>query len=80
MKKKAQAKRVSQFPEGWDEARCQGVIDHYENTSDEDLAAEDDAAFKEEGQTVMVIPTSIVERVRAIIAKEAAKRKRAKAA
>jgi hypothetical protein len=32
------------FPPGWDEARVQRVIDHYENMSDDEMVAEDEAA------------------------------------
>lgn len=34
------------FPIGWDEARVQRLIDHYENMSDDDMIAEDEAAHK----------------------------------
>jgi hypothetical protein len=34
------------FPAGWDEARVQRLIDHYESMSDDALIAEDEAAHK----------------------------------
>jgi hypothetical protein len=36
---------MSEFPAGWDEARVQGILDHYENQTDEEAAAEDEAAL-----------------------------------
>lgn len=32
------------FPPGWDKARVKRLIDHYENMSDEEMIAEDEAA------------------------------------
>jgi hypothetical protein len=34
------------FPEGWDEARVQRLINHYETMSDDEMIAEDQAAHK----------------------------------
>ena len=34
------------FPSGWDEARVQRLIDHYENMSDDEMIAEDEAAHE----------------------------------
>jgi hypothetical protein len=38
------------FPSGWDEARVKRLIDHYENMSDDEIIAEDEAACHAEGQ------------------------------
>ena len=38
--------RKQKYPPGWDEARVQRVIDHYENMSEDELLAEDEAARK----------------------------------
>lgn len=58
-----------QFPPGWDEARVQRVLAHYESQSEEAAVAEDEAAFEEAGQTVMEVPTELVPAIREIIAK-----------
>lgn len=42
MKKKAE----NQFPAGWDEARVRSVIDHYENQTEDEAVAEDEAALR----------------------------------
>lgn len=36
-------KRKNQFPPGWDERRVREILDHYENQTDEEAAAEDEA-------------------------------------
>ncbi len=58
------------FPPGWDQARVQRLIDHYENMSDEELTAEDEAAQETEGQTLMMVPTELVPEIRALIARK----------
>jgi hypothetical protein len=37
--------KESHFPPGWDEARVQRVLRHYERQSEEEAVAEDEAAF-----------------------------------
>ena len=57
-----------QFPPGWDEKRVQKVLAHYENQTDDEAVAEDEAAYETEGQTVMVVPTDLVPAIRQMIA------------
>ena len=62
-------KKQSKFPPGWDEARVQRVLDHYEGQSDEEAVAEDEASFEATTHTAMEIPVELVPAVRALIAK-----------
>ncbi len=50
----------NRFPAGWNEARVRRVLDHYERQTDNQAAAEDEAAFRMRGQTVMVVPKRLV--------------------
>jgi hypothetical protein len=61
-----------EFPPGWDEARVQRLIAHYERMDDDEFAAEDEAALETDGQTLMVIPTELVSSVRELIARSIA--------
>jgi hypothetical protein len=61
--------KKQRFPPGWDEVRIREVLAHYENQTEEEAAAEDEAAFAAEGQTVMVLPTELVPQVRALLAR-----------
>lgn len=61
--------KQSKFPPGWDEKRVQEVLDHYESQTEEQAVAEDEAAFEENGFTVMEIPSELVPKVRELIAK-----------
>ena len=56
------------FPAGWDEARVRDVIEHYESQTEDELAAEIEAAFSDPSHTVMVIPNDLVPAVRALLA------------
>ena len=59
----------SKFPPGWDEERVRSVLEHYEEQSEEEAVAEDEAAFEDRAQTVMAVPNEIVPIVRELIAK-----------
>jgi hypothetical protein len=68
MKKKPKIKQ--EYPPGWDEKRVREFIDYYENQSDEEHFAEIAAAQKAENITMMAVPTELVPKVRALIAKK----------
>jgi len=48
------------------------VLEHYENQTEEEAVAEDEAAFQAEGQTVMIVPTEMVPRIRQMLARRGA--------
>jgi len=56
------------FPAGWDEERVRRVLSHYEKQTDEEAAAEDAAAFKGKGRTVIEVPLELMPVIREIIA------------
>ncbi len=68
-------KKQSKFPPGWDEERVHRVLSHYEEQTEEEAVAEDEAAF-EQSQTVMEVPLELVPVVRELIAKHRSKTKR----
>jgi hypothetical protein len=55
------------FPEGWDAARVQRVIDYYEGQTEDEAAAEIEAMLDAEGITMMAVPNHLVEQVRPLI-------------
>lgn len=59
----------NRFPPGWDQARVERLIEHYESQSDAEAVAEDEATLDDRNQTVMEIPTELVPAVRELIAK-----------
>lgn len=61
--------RKSTLPVGWDEARVRDVIDHYDNQTDDEAAAEDDAAYAAPKCVSIDVPVELVAVVRDLIAK-----------
>ena len=55
-------------PGGWDEARVQRVLAHYEDQTEGEALAEDEAGM-EASDTVMNVPRELVPKVRELIAK-----------
>lgn len=53
-------KQSSHFPPGWDKNKVQEVIDHYDNQTDEERAAEIEAAAEAEGETLIAVPTKLI--------------------
>jgi hypothetical protein len=68
--KKPRAPRAprQKFPKGWNEARVQKVLAHYENQTEDEAVAEDEAAYVAKGQTVMIVPSELVPAIRKLIA------------
>ena len=59
--------KQSRFPKGWNQARVQAVLDHYESQTEDEAVAEDEAAFRQRNQTVMVVPKELVPAVTKLI-------------
>ena len=59
----------NKFPVGWDEERVRKVLAHYEQQTSEEAAAEDEAAFENQNETVMKVPHELVSAVRELIAR-----------
>ena len=61
-------KKKQVYPAEWDEARVRKLAEHYDNQTEDDQVAEHEAAFRAEGQTVMVVPTELVPAIVKMIA------------
>jgi hypothetical protein len=58
------------FPPGWDAARVQRLIDHYESLSEDEQVAEDEAAAAEQkGQVVITVPEELLPAIRKLLAR-----------
>ena len=58
----------NKFPSGWDEERVRILLAHYEEQTEEDALAEDEAGVAP-SETVMSVPRDLVPKVRELIAK-----------
>ncbi len=57
------------YPPGWDEERVKRVLAHYEEQSEAEAVAEDEAAFEKNGAAVMEVPYELIPAIRELIAK-----------
>jgi hypothetical protein len=57
----------TRFPSGWNEASIRRVLEHYERQTEDEAVAEDEAAFRSRGQTVMVVPKRLVPAITRLI-------------
>ena len=64
--------KQTKYPPGWDEARVRRVLAHYEEQSDDEALAEDEAAYESTTHTAMEVPVDLVPAVRALLAKRPA--------
>ena len=64
-------KKRSRFPKGWNEPRVRAVLEHYENQTEDEAVAEDEAAFRKRGdETVIVVPRRLVPAITKLISQQ----------
>lgn len=61
--------KQNKFPPGWSLERVKKVLEHYEEQSEEEAVAEDEALFEMPDHTFMEVPVELVPAVRELIAK-----------
>jgi hypothetical protein len=61
--------KQAKYPAGWDEARVKRVLAHYEEQSDQEAVAEDEATYESTTHTAMEVPVELVPAVRELLAK-----------
>jgi len=54
----------------WDEERIRKLAEHYDHQTEDEQVAEHEAAFRADGQTVMVVPTELVPEIVKLIGKK----------
>jgi hypothetical protein len=59
----------TKYPPGWDEERVRRVLAHYEQQTDDEAVAEDEAAYESTTHTAMEVPVDLVPAVRELLAK-----------
>ena len=50
----------TKYPPGWDEERVKRVLAHYEQQSDDEAVAEDEATYESTTHTAMEVPVDLV--------------------
>ena len=59
----------NRFPEGWDEQRVRKVLEQYEQQTEDEAVAEDEAAYEDRTESLVQVPVELVPAVRELIAK-----------
>jgi hypothetical protein len=62
--------KKQKLPRGWTEERIRKLVEHYDNQTEEEQAAEIEAAFRAENLTLVAVPTELVPEVIALIARK----------
>ena len=62
--------KQSKFPPGWDEERVRRVLTHYEQQTEEEAVAEDEAAFEDSTQATIEVPKELLPAIRELIARQ----------
>ncbi len=64
--------RKQRLPPGWTQKRLRELADYHDNQTEEEQAAEIEAALAKENQTLMMVPTELVPEIQRLIAKRTA--------
>jgi hypothetical protein len=54
---------------GWNEEKARKILGHYQEQTEVEASAEDEAAFEDRSQTFMEVPNDLVPEIRSLIAK-----------
>jgi hypothetical protein len=64
-------KNRNKLPKGWTEGQVRALAKHYDEQSEDEAAAEDNAAYESRDVTMMAVPVKLVPEVQRLIAKRA---------
>lgn len=62
--------KKQRLPKGWTQEKVRKLADYHDNLTEDQQAAEIDAALIEDHQTVMVVPTELVPEIVKLINKK----------
>ncbi len=65
----APRKDPNRYPKGWNRERVQAVLAHYENQTEEQALAEDEAAWRDGAFATIQVPLELVPKVQKLLAK-----------
>jgi hypothetical protein len=62
-------KDPNRYPRGLNRRKVQAIIAHYENQTEDEAVAEDEAAYHDDSVTMMGVPVALVPKVQKLIAR-----------
>jgi len=66
---RADGRRKQVYPRGWNEKRVHEVTAYYDTQTDDEGAAEYEAAMEVDGLSVMLVPTELMPEIRRLISR-----------
>ena len=63
-------RKPGNYPPGWSEERVRKVLERYDQQTDDEAVAEDEAAFDSNTRTAMEVPVDLVPKIREMIARK----------
>ena len=66
---KGKAKK-QKLPPGWTQEGIRELAEYYDNLTEQEQAAEIEAALAEKGATLMVVPTDLVPEIRKLLSRK----------
>ena len=67
-------KPLNKYPKGWNEKKVKALIKHYEEQTEDEEVAEDEAAFNDPQQTVMLVPRELVPKITKLLSAHGARK------
>jgi hypothetical protein len=67
------------YPRGWTRKQIDDLREHYENQSEDEAAAEIEAAFNDPHETLMAVPTELVPQIDKLVAAHHSRKQRSAA-
>ena len=64
-------KDPNRYPKGWNRERVEAVLAHYENQTEDEAVAEDEAAWRNEAFAMIQVPLALVPKVQKLLARHA---------
>jgi len=66
---------LNKYPKGWNKKKIDALIKHYEEQTEDEEVAEDEAAFNDPDQTVVLIPRALLPKVNKLLSAHSARKK-----
>ena len=64
------------YPRGWTRKQIDDLRRHYDNQTEDEAAAEIEAAFNDSSETLMIVPSELVPEIDRLLAAHSASKKR----
>jgi hypothetical protein len=60
-------KPLNKYPKGWNKKKIDALVKHYDQQTEDEEVAEDEAAFNDPNQTIVLIPMALLPKVNKLL-------------